>query len=294
MESRKIEIYNSLFFQTCSKKFLADKFSVSIKTIENTIKTCDDINYSKKLGKYHFKDLLPNRISYKNYFSIFKENFSNLILKKDMLKVTKQMNSKFSNSMINTSELSALSKKIIRSTIAINHNCILKVSYKGNKKDREIKYIQPNQIFLVGSVYYLALTYDKKNKENIGEERTFAFNSLEDIEPEEYQNNIIFKTDISRNAFGSYKNAKEIRLLLTDAAANYFTREGLFENESYTFITQESSQEIEIKMLYNNRLEVVKLIQHWMPQIKLIDSSEEATKIRKDIKNNFLSFIETS
>jgi hypothetical protein len=294
MESRKIEIYNSLFFQTCSKQFLADKFSVSIKTIENTIKTCDDINYSKKLGKYHFKNLLPNYISYKNYFSIFKENFSNLILKKDMLKVTKQMNSKFSNCMINTSELSALSKKIICSAIAINHNCILKVSYKGNKKDREIKYIQPNQIFLVGSVYYLALTYDKKNKENIGKERTFAFNSLEDIEPEEYQNNIIFKTDISRNAFGSYKNAKEIRLRLTDAAANYFTREGLFENESYTFITQESSQEIEIKMLYNNRLEVVKLIQHWMPQIKLIDSSEETTKIREDIKNNFLSFIEKS
>ncbi len=294
MESRKIEIYNSLFFQTCSKKFLADKFSVSIKTIENTIKTCDDINYSKKLGKYHFKDLLPKYISYKNYFSIFKENFSNLILKKDMLKVTKQMNSNFSDCMINTMKLSTLSKKMIRTSIAMHHNCVLKVSYKGNKKNREIKYIQPNQIFIIGSVYYLALTYDKKNKKNIGEERTFAFNSLEDIEPSEYLNDAIFKTDISRNAFGSYRNAKEIRLRLTDAAANYFTREGLFENESYTFITQESSQEIEIKMLYNDRLEVVKLIQHWMPQIKLIDISDEATKICEDIKNNFLSFIETS
>ncbi len=292
MESRKKSIYNALFMGTCSKLSLVDICEIGIKSIENTIKTCDDIVYSKKLGVYYFKDLLPSYISFQNYLSLFKESFASPILKSDMLHISTQIDNDFIDSMINTSELSILSKNIIRTTIAIHHNCILKVSYKGNKKDREIKYIQPNQIFITGTIYYLSLRYDKKNKDSVGKERTFAFNSIEDIEPIEYITDTIFETNVERNAFGKFSDAKQIRLKLTGASANYFKREGLFKYANYTFISEGSSDDIEIKMLYNNKIEVVKLLQQWMPQIKLADITSDTDEIRKDIENNFKNFME--
>ena len=291
MESRKKTIYNALFMETCSKQSLANICKIGIKSIENTIKTCDDIAYSKKLGVYYFKELLPNYISFQNYLLIFKESFLNPILKSDMLNISTQIDSDFIDSMINTSQLSILCKNIIRTTIAINHNCTLKVSYKGNQKNREIKYIQPNQIFITGTIYYLSLRYDKKNKDNIGKERTFAVNSIEDIEPLEYLTDTILETNFTRNAFGKFSDAKQIRLRLTGASVNYFKREGLFKYENYNFVSEESSQEIEMKMLYNDQIEVVKLLQQWMPQIKMIDNTKEEKEIYETIKNNFKSFI---
>jgi len=72
-----------------------------------------------------------------------------------------------------------------------------------------------------------------------------------------------------------FSDAKQIRLRLTGASANYFKREGLFKYKNYIFISEESSQEIEMKMLYNNQIEVVKLLQQWMPQVKMIDNNKE-------------------
>ena len=43
-------------------------------------------------------------------------------------------------------------------------------------------------------------------------------------------------------------------------------------------------------MFYNNQLEVVKLLQHWMPQIKIIDNTTEAKEILETIQKNFDTF----
>ena len=293
MEVRKIGIYNQLFKKLSTKQELADLFKVSTKTIENTIKTCGDIVYSKKLGSYHFKNLLPNFISYQNYFALFKDSVANPIIKKDFLKIGSSLHNKFNETMIDTNQLSELSKKIIKVEIAINHNCILKVEYTGNDKSKEEKYIQPKQIFTGGSIYYLSLVYDKKNKEKVGEERQFAFNGIESIEPIEYTKEALFRSEEEVNAFGSFKNAKTIRLKLQDAAANYFKREGLFETNSFKFLSELSVNEIEIEMRYNYKLEVIKLVQQWLPQITIIDHSEEAKKILKKIKSNYQDFIDS-
>ena len=291
MEVRKIGIYNQLFKKLSTKQELADLFKVSTKTIENTIKTCDDIVYSKKLGSYHFKNLLPDFISYQNYFTLFKDSVANPIIKKDFLKIGSSLHNKFNETMIDTNQLSELSKKIIKVEIAINHNCILKVEYTGNDKSKEEKYIQPKQIFTDGSIYYLSLVYDKKNKEKVGEERQFAFNGIESIEPIEYIKEASFRSEEEVNAFGSFKNAKTIRLKLQGAAANYFKREGLFETNSFRFLSELSVNEIEIEMRYNYKLEVIKLVQQWLPQITIIDHSEEAQKILENIKRNYQVFI---
>jgi len=287
MKNRIIKIYNELFLGLCSKQYLSQKCEVSIKTIENTIKKCDDIVYSKKLGAYHFKNLLPEQISYHNYFYLFKDNLSNPILKKDMLNITSQLNSEAERIMIDTKILSNLSKKIIRLNIAINHNTVVKVAYQGNNKPKEDKYIQPNQIITVGSIYYLYVTYDTKNKKDIGKKRQLAFNSIEDIEAVEYKKEQTFKTKESGNSFGSFKNASIITLKLQSSVAHFFKREGLFQNPNYKFLSEDSDGTIEMEMRYNNKIEVISLVQEWMPQIMVVNNSSEAEEVVKDIDRNY-------
>ncbi len=293
MELRKIGIYHQLFKKLCTKQELADLFSVSTKTIENTVKECEDIVYSKKLGSYHFKDLLPNHISYQNYFTLFKDSVTSSIIKKDFLTISSSLHSKFDETMIETSQLSELSRKIIKIEIAINYNCTLKVEYVGNSKSKEDKYIQPKQIFSDSSMYYLALIYDNQNKKDVGKERQLAFNGIEAIEPIEYLKDTIFRSEKKYNAFGSYDNAKTIRLKLHESSVNFFKREGLFETNSFRFLSEISTNEIEIEMTYNYKLEVVKLIQQWLPQITIVDDSEEAQVVIQEIKDNYQTFIDS-
>lgn len=291
MNSRTKALYNTLFTRLCSKQDLADSFGVSTKTIENTVKTCEDIVYSKKIGAYHFKDLLPQYISYQNYFNLFKESLSNPVIKQDFTAVSISLKDTFDETMIETTKLSELSKKIIKAAVAINHSCILKTVYSGNRKPKEVKYIRPRRIFTNASIYYLSLVYDKRNKENVGEERQFAFNGIESIEPVEYLKEETFKSNKDGNAFGSFGNEKSIKLILRDNAANFFKREGLFQTHSFDYLTELSENTIEIVMHYNHQLEVVKLVQQWMPQITIADDSEEARNIAEDIKQNYEQFL---
>lgn len=295
MQERKIKIYNELFLQICSKQYLAEKFDVTTKTIENTIKSCDDIVYSKKLGAYHFKDLMPSYISYQNYFDLFKENLSNLILKKDMIKSINSLGQDLNSIMVETEQLSDLSKKIIQLNTAINHNCVLKVTYKrGDQTNREEYYIQPNNIITFESIFYLYFTYCKKNKNNSGvERRPFAFNSINDIEAVEYMKNTIFKINKIGNGFGFFENAsKQVTLKLTGASAHFFKREGLFNNPYYRFISEESNGNIEMIMTYNHQIEVIKLVQQWMPLISVVNDSEDSQKIIDGIERNYKEFLD--
>lgn len=292
MKKREIEIYNELFLKRCSKKQLEDKFKVSTKTIENTTKLHDDIVYSKKIKSYHFKDLLPKYISYYNYFVLFQDNFSNPILKKDFIKITNQLNENLDEIIIDTSKLSKLSQKIIQLNIAINHNSVVKVGYKGYGKPKEEKYIQPNQIIVVDSIYYLYVTYDSKNKKNIGETRQLAFNGIQDIEPINYLTDITFKTNVQGNSFGNYNNLSSILLKLKGNSAHFFKREGLFENPNYKFLLEEDNGDINMELFYNNNIQVIKLIQEWMPFIHIINDSENSQNIIDEIKKNYDKFLD--
>lgn len=291
MDKRKNAIYNELYSRLCTKLELAEKFNKTTKTIENTVKDCYDIAYSKKLGAYYFKNLLPKLISYRNYFDLMKENFSNPLLKKDMMKITEEMQSDLDDIMIDTDTLSMLSRKIIQANIAINHNCVLRVSYEGNEKPKEEKYIQPNQIIATGAIYYLYVTYDQRNKKDVGERRQLAFNSIDNIEPIEYMSDQIFRTQDVGNSFGRYdEKSKRISLRLSGPAAHFFKREGLFQNDNFQFISEDSSYVIEMEMIYNYKTEVIKLLQQWMPQITIVSKTVEAQKILEEIKSNYDKF----
>jgi len=295
MQKRKIIIYNELFNKTCSKDELAKKCgNVSTKTIENTIKECDDILYSKKLGGYIFDNLLPSKISYQNYFKLFQDNLSNPILKKDMIQSISRVGTDLSEIMMGTTNLSELSKKIIRANIAINHKCIIKIYYPRKGTPKRDKYIKPKQIITFDSIYYLTFEYDKRNKTKGLEERPFAFNGIQTIEEVEYlKNSEEFRTNDIGNSFGKVEDAKKkVTLKLYGHASYFFMREGLFESPYYKFIKADSrGDKLTMEMIYNDEIEVFKLVQQWMPLISVVNDCEDSQKIIDGIKDNYNKFI---
>ena len=295
MQERKIKIYNELFLQICSKQYLAEKFEVTTKTIENSIKSCDDIVYSKKLGAYHFKDLMPFYISYQNYFDLFKENLVNPILKKDMIKSIGSLEEDLNSIMVETEPLSELSKKIIRANIAINHQCIIKIDYPRDGTPQQDKYIKPKQIITFDAIYYLTFEYDKKNKTKGLEERPFAFNGIQTIKEVEYlKDSKEFRTNYIGNSFGTVDEAnKKVTLKLHGHASYFFMREGLFESPYYKFIKADSKGDrLTMEMIYNDEIEVSKLVQQWMPLISVVNDSDDAKKVLERIKKNYGEFLD--
>lgn len=289
MNERTIEIYKALYGDLdCSKESLKKYLNVSsVKTVENNIKSIDDIEYDIKIKKYRFKKLLPTYIPNEIFFNIFKESIVNKLLKNDFILLEKDISSLKTKDMINTSELSNLSKKIIMFKNAIKHNCILKVEYKKAGCEIEYKYIQPNTIFCNGFTYYAFVTYDKKNQKDIGKQRTFAFNAIGKIEEDEYLNNVFFEKVQSGNAFGTFKKDKYVVLNLNQQSANFFKREILFNNDAFELIDEElDGDSITVKMFYTSYFEVVKIIQQWMPNIKIQNNLDLRDKVYSDIKIN--------
>lgn len=294
MNEKIIKIYKAIYSDVdCTKDYLKNYLKVSsIKTVENNIKDIDDIVYDLKLRKYRFKDLLPKYIPSEVFFEIFQSAIVNKLLENDFSLLKKDISSLHTNEMIKTSELSNLAKKIIQFNNAIKDNCILKVKYKKVEKELEEKYIKPNTIFSTGFTYYAYVTYDKLNKIDIGEQRTFAFNSIGDIEAIEYIPDGNFKIDQKGNAFGSFKKDKFVILNMDRKSADFFKREMLFNNDAFEMVDEElEGESITVKMYFNDIFEVVKLVQQWMPRIT-IQSSEEIKKIvYEQIKNNMVNLI---
>ena len=194
--------------------------------------------------------------------------------------------------MIKTSELSNLAKKIIQFNNAIKDNCILKVKYKKSGKELEEKYIRPNTIFTTGFTYYAYVTYDKLNEEKIGEQRTFAFNGIGDIEAIEYIPDGNFKIDQKGNAFGSFKKDKFVILNMDRKSADFFKREMLFNNDAFEMVNEElEGENITVKIYYNEIFEVLKLVQQWMPQITIQSPSEIKKIVYNKIENNLLKLL---
>lgn len=288
MNERTIEIYKILYGNIeCTKENLKNNLNVSsIKTVENYIKDINDIEYDISIRKYRFKDLLPKYIPNEVFFETFKGSIINKVMKNDFSLLEKHILSINTKSMIHTSELSSLAKKIIMIKNAIKNNCILKVKYKKNNSPVEEKYIQPNTIYSNGFTYYAFVTYDELNKDNVGEERTFAFNGMQDIEVVRYTNTIPFSREQKGNAFGSFKKDRFVVLHFNQKIAHFFKRESLFSDDAYELIDEELDG-ITIKMYYNQELEIEKIVQQWMPNITIQNNLELKNKIYNRIKDNF-------
>lgn len=290
MENRGKAIYQEVFQSLCTKDYLAQLFDVSTKTIENTIaKYCNGIVYDRKLGAYRFDGLLPKYISFETFFNLFQNSIGNKIIRNDFIEIGKSLGkeSQAASSMIDTSWLSPLAQNMIKSQNAINHNCVLKIEYSGNSKPLETKYIRPHTIIFTGQIYYLYCSYDNKNKKDIGEYRSMAFNGIHTLEAVEYSKNDSFKKDVRGNAYGLYSQDKFVTLKLMQSCAIFFKREGLLTEENFDFVSEDLDGSIFVKMYYNDIKEIVNLMQQWMPQISIQKNSELKTEIYQKIQANF-------
>jgi len=289
MDNKLLHIYNELLLSLKSKQDLQDSFDeISIKTIENKVKLSNgDITYSKKLGKYHFTNLLPKYITYKFLTSIVIDNFNNSIIKSDIIKIQNKL-IKDNDFLIETFKLSETLNNLIIFTLAINHNIILSLDYQGNKKDIEEKIIQPNQVITAKGLYYFYITYDKKNKVDIGKKRTFNLNGCSNIKFVEYAINIDtpFRTSIFGNEYGEYEDNRYALLTFSGVAATFIKRERL-SNLKWDFINESfDGKSVNIKLYYNSEFELKKLIQQWLPEVKFTEKTELSEKILTRIKND--------
>jgi len=301
MNERMIEIYKALYGNLeCTKENLKNHLNVSsIKTVENNIKDIEDIEYDITIRKYRFKNLLPQYIPNEVFFETFKDSITNKLLKNDFSLLEKHISSVNTKSMINTSEISNLAKKIIMLKNAIKYNCVVKVMYQKNsnfqkeeneKIELEEKFIQPNTIYSNGFTYYTFITYDELNGKNIGEERTFAFNGIKDIEVIKYTTKIPFAKEQKGNAFGPFKKDKFVVLHLNSRVAHFFKRESFFSNDAYELI-DEDLDGMSIKMYYNSEFEIEKIIQQWMPNITIQNNLELKNKIYSRINDNLTKLL---
>ena len=260
------QIYEELYTKVLSKTYLANRYQVSTKTIENTVNSYlkeipNDIVYDTKIAAYRFKNLLPQYIPYKVFIALFESSIANKIIKEDFLIIAKTISVQLNSDvgMIETESLSPLAQKLIMCTIAIKHNCILQIDYKGHKKDKQVKFVIPQKVTSTAYSYYLYGIYDKKNGVNIGESRSFALTGMYSITPVEYIKDQKFSIAGVGNAYGMIDKESSIMLRLYGNAANFFKREGLFQEDIYDFVTEEADGSVLMKMYYNNLDEVVHL-----------------------------------
>jgi hypothetical protein len=193
--------------------------------------------------------------------------------------------------MIETSKLSKIAQRIIMFSIAMNDNCMLNIEYtKPGSNEIENKFVQPNTIFTNGFTYYCYVTYDEKNKKDVGKQRTLAFTRIGNIKANTYITNKVFKIEQKGNAFGPFNKENYVLLEFDRLSSSFFQMEKMFDSGQYEIIEMDMKTGIYIvKMYYNNlEIEVLKIIQQWMPHIKVHPTDENKDLIYENIKRNYL------
>ncbi|MDD2639488.1 MAG: hypothetical protein PHS65_00655 [Arcobacteraceae bacterium] len=294
MNERIKTIYTYLYERSeyCTKAKLANIFDINPKTIENTLKPLnDEIVFDKILERYRFNTLLPKYIPYKVFYKLFQDSIVNNIIKEDFLKIEETINSSENALMIETSKLSKIAQRIIMFSIAMNDNCMLNIEYtKPGSNEIENKFVQPNTIFTNGFTYYCYVTYDEKNKKDVGKQRTLAFTRIGNIKANTYITNKVFKIEQKGNAFGPFNKENYVLLEFDRLSSSFFQMEKMFDSGQYEIIEMDMKTGIYIvKMYYNNlEIEVLKIIQQWMPHIKVHPTDENKDLIYENIKRNYL------
>jgi len=286
MDNKLFLLYDLITRGVYSKDTLANKLNVTTKTIENKVKLSNgDIVYDKKLKAYRFTSILPKMVSYGYLLEVISNGVDNMDVSADIKNISTLINNK--NILVGTSTLSETLQTVLSIQTAINHNIVLNINYVGNDNAKKNKIICPNQIVYSNSKYYLYVTYDKKNKVNVGEQRTLFINSISNITKERYEQNVAFQTNYKGNAFGKYCNNKYVELIFSGASARYVKRERI-QSMHYEIISEDfTGDKVLVKYYYNNTLEIISLIQRWMPMVRFAYNDDFSKNIYDKILSNF-------
>lgn len=285
---RRTFIYEQLYKKPRAKHYFAEKLSLSTKSIENITKEFrEDVIYDRKLGKYRFASVLPAFVPTSVFMHLLGLVVGNEHIREDVANVTpllRYVGGSEDHGMIPTSILCPLFQRIISGYLAIGSNAILKISYKSPGKSSEYKYIKPHTIATDNGIFYLHASYDKRNKKDIGEHRVFSFSRMISLEAVEFDKDEIFLVEKEAGAYGYIdEGSKEIKVLLSPQVADIFKKEKKFKSSRFTFIDEDERGNITASIKYANIMEVERLIQEWMPHIKILETAEENENTKKEL-----------
>lgn len=121
--------------------------------------------------------------------------------------------------------------------------------------------------------------------------RIFEFSRMGKIEGLEFVNDEIFKKNQKGNAFGPYQKDKYILLEFDRMSRDFFKKSNIFQNDAFEIVDIDENTLI-AKYFYGSlKIEVVKLIQEWMPHIKINKNDENKEKVEKIIFENYKFFM---
>ena len=285
MTKREMTFYRKLYVRPRSKRELAELFSVSTKTVDNTAaKLSEDIIYDRKIGTYRFVKLLPRWIPVDTFLKVFSTLLDDKALNTDLLLAGTES----IKAILETGTLTPLTKNILKAEVAIGSYCIIEMQYGGVDKPPEMKIVRPHKVFGYRGTHYLHATYDERNGKNPGERRTFSFSGIESIEAIEFvpAKKESFRMEGEFSPYGEIDRQRHILLRISGQAAGYFRRERLFATGEYEYVSEEADGSLLTKKYYNSDEEVVRLVQSWMPDIEILGDMDFRRKVLGEILDN--------
>jgi hypothetical protein len=281
-----VDIYELLYYGRCSKQMIAQKLSISHKTLETRLKAESNIVYDRKISAYTFTNLLPNIVTVNFFHYLLRYCSADKATVEDFNKVYEQTDSK---EYVQTDTLSFAMQNVIALQIAATYGCEVKIEYTDNKLRKEQKYIIPKQLVYSRGETYLYANYSPKNKKDIGQARTFFVGSIASISPQSYIRDFTKHDQTYGNAFGVHDKPYSVVLKLNGAAKNFFTR-NIATDIHYDLIEiSPDNTQMVARFYYKNELEIVSMIQKWMPLIT-IQSKDGVESIKKTVVANFESW----
>jgi len=281
-----IDIYELLYYGRCSKEDIAQKLGISHKTLETRIKPEANIVYDRKIGAYTFTNLLPNIMTLNFFHYLLRYSSADKATVEDFKRVYEQTDSK---EYLYSDKLSFSMQNVIALHIAIVYGCEIKIKYTDNRLKKEEKFIYPEALVYSKGETYLYASYSPKNKKDIGQKRTFFVGSIAGIEKVAYQKDFQKPQTAYGNAFGAHDKPNAVILKLKDAAKNYYTRNPSTDIYYELIETAPDETQMIAKFYYNDMIEIVSMIQKWMPLITL-QSGDGVERIKKAVVANFESW----
>lgn len=285
-KSHKNILQKVLLKKAYSTKELSDKFNVSCRTIQRYLKDLDDIEYKNR--RYVHPAKLPLKIPVLDLLGIFSEMTLGNTVSGDydtMLLELEKYFTEISEPMIESSLFSEKMKKIILIYYAVFQKRVVSFDYKSNKdKNPSRRCIKPYYISYQDDFWYLDGAYEDRPMDK----RRFSIYKMQNIKVEDR----FFIEDqdekgIGLNAFHSKdklskKKEIEVILLFTEESAAHFKR-----NKKFSSFKQRNEFEngsIEASIWISHPMEIIPVIQEWIPLIKIVEPDEIKSAIKENLK----------
>jgi len=277
-------------------KNLAKEFGVSVRTVERDINLLETTGFILDMvdkGKYKFyegfsldKTILTGEeisiISVMNEITSslgerFEKSFKSLLARI----LTSELASPYFVKLSDGVKLKEDFKFIDQLEKSISQSKKIKVYYKRMSDNEEKDYLlSPLKIVFYDGFWYLAaLTYNNNLVKFRIDNITGVKPTTEKFDPPE---NLKEMLENSVSIFFSNEKKTKAVLSVDREVADYFRKKKIFPDQK--IIEEKKDGTIIIESKYGVNVEIMPLIQHWMPYIKVIEPVDLAENVRETVK----------